>query len=545
MSSSKAKDSLHLQLLALQIAIVLGVVALVAVIAVNVQARQIRSFTETQVQSVARSMAALPTVIEGLQGPDPAASIAPIASLVGQASGVDFVVVTDRSGNRVSHPDPDLIGLPSSSDHAPVLAGEEFLGTEEGPVGVTLRAKVPVYPDPSGAVHEPGTAIGVVSVGLLESDIAADLSDSMESLAPWLVAAVVIGTAAAAWVSRIVRRRIYGLEPREILSLLQSHEAMMHGVRDGVVAVDPEGRIALINDEAARLLGVGADAVGRPMAEVLDADVVALLSRNDDAASEAQLVLAGERVLVAERSEPQANGRSVGRLLTLQDRTEAENTLRELEGQRSLAQTLRAQTHEFSNRLHVVSGLIGLGKPEAALDYIDSATRTGIVHEAAKLNLEDPTLAALLAAKAAVAAESGGVIRLDEASDIDPGWRSDDAVVTVLGNLINNALEATGGSGRIEVWLRCTPQEVRIQVDDDGPGVPVQARRSIFERGFSTKDGAQRGVGLMLVERIARHRGGTVTVGTSSAGGARFAVSLPGNGSQLRPTASVNEGNDG
>lgn len=514
--------SLRVQLLALQLAIVLVTVVSAGGLAAWLQAEQIRDSYQDRMIAVADSVAGLPSVLDAFDDPDPSSTIQPLAELIREASNVTYVVVTDESGIRYSHPDPDRIGEPVSTDPSIPLSGEVYVGTQTGTLGRSWRVKVPVF-------DAAGTVIGTVSVGTLESELQDDLLEDIPTLLAWLAAAAVLGTLGATWVTHVVRRRIFKLEPDEIATLLETRDAMLHGIREGVVALDDAGRIALVNDEARRLLdldGDGGELTGRPAAEVLEPTLAAVAT--DDADVTDRLVLAGVRILVVNRRSATSDGRSVGVVLTLRDRTELHDALRELEGARSLTEALRAQAHEFSNHLHVVSGLLELGRTDDAVSFIDRVGRGGTVTRTVADGVTAPAVSALLLAKAATCRERGLTLRVDPESRLDDDG---DELVTILGNLVDNAADATGHGGTVDVRIdQSDGGEVRVLVADDGPGVPVEQRRLIFSAGFTSKaasQGAGRGIGLALVHRIVQRRGGRVTVRDSASGGAEFEVVLP------------------
>ena len=510
---------LGLQLLLLQVTIVLATVVVAGLLAVTLQQRQIRDAYQQQVLTVATSVAQLPTVIDAYSTPDPSATLQPLAELIREASDMTFVVLTDAHGIRYAHPDPARIGELVSTDPTPTLSGEVFVGTETGTLGETLRAKVPIRgPD--------GQVIGAASVGILESELADDLREDVPFVVGWLGGAALLGSVGSALLARMVRRRIYGLEPDEIASLLEAREAMLHGIREGVLAVDVRGRVVLANDEAVRLLGLDADPTGRPADEVLDAGLLPLLAENREVVDE--IVLTHERTLLANRTAATVGGRRIADLLTLRDRTELFTALRELDGQRTLTDTLRAQAHEFSNHLHVVAGLIELDRPDEAVRFIDRIGGGGRLLDGAALGeVQDSAVSALLVAKAAVARERHVQLTLDPDSALENG--GDDAV-TVLGNLIDNAVDAVGDGGHVVVHVQQEDDGgIFVRVDDDGPGVPEADRERVFAAGVTTKTaaGAQgRGIGLALVARIARRRDGEAALSGSPLGGTQVIVRL-------------------
>ncbi len=536
LSDVRRRMPLGPQLLLLQVAIVLTTVLVAGLLAVVLQQRQIRDAYRHQVLSVATSVAQLPSVVDAYTAPEPTAVLQPLAELIREASGTTFVVITDSRGVRYTHPDPARIGEPVSTDPTPTLAGEVFVGTETGTLGRTLRAKVPVR-DPDGRV------LGAASVGILESELDEDLAEDVPALVGWLGGAALLGTVGSALLTRMVRRRIYGLEPDEIARLLEAREAVLHGIREGVLAVDTAGRVALANDAAQRLLGLDADPTGRPAAEVLDPALLPLLAPGSTVVDEP--VLARERTLVANRTAAAVAGLRIADVLTLRDRTELFTALRELDGQRSLTDTLRAQAHEFSNHLHVLQGLIELDRRDEAVRFIDRIGGGRLLAGTALGEVQDAAVAALLLAKAAVARERRVRLVLDPDSALDsppdgaPDSGSDD-VVTVLGNLVDNAVDAVdtgapGGAaddgGQVVVLVqREEDGGVFVRVDDDGPGVPEADRARVFEAGVTTKCAGEptqgRGIGLALVARIARRRGGAAALSASPLGGARVIVRL-------------------
>ncbi|WP_228479700.1 ATP-binding protein [Microbacterium abyssi] len=516
--------TLRTQLVLLQVFIVLAIVLTVGLAAMLMQERQIREASQERMIAVAQSVAQLPTIVEAYDDADPAAVIQPIAELIRDSSNVAYVVVTDDEGIRFSHPNPDRIGERVSTDPSVALSGAMYVGTQTGTLGESWRVKVPVF-DADGEV------MGQVSVGILESDLREDFFGDITGFLLALGAATVVGVVAATGVARIVRRRIYGLEPDEIRGLLETREATLHGIREGMLALDERGDVSLCNDSAARLLGLGspAEAIGRPASELLD-DLAALIAdSNADDSTPQRLVLSGERVLVARAAAVRVQERRVGTVVTLMDRTELDQALRDLAGAQSLAEGLRAQQHEFSNTLHTIGGLIELGEFDAASRVIERAGDGGALsHLDAPDGVQDIELAAILLAKRARARELGVDLAVSDASRL-PSGPADGDLSTVVANLIDNALDAAGRGGHVSLAIeRDAGGGTVIRVEDDGPGVPIEHRGDVFRLGYSTKsDDRQRGYGLTLVARIVERRGGAVELSPATTGGARFSVRLP------------------
>lgn len=493
-------------------------------------------------------------MVDGLQSDDPTTPIQPVMEALREASGVDYITVVDMNGIRVSHPDPAEIGRPVSSDHSLVRQGNEFVGTEEGPVGVTFRVKVPVR-------AADGTIVGTLSVGVIEERLTADVIERAWQLIGVAAAAVVIGSALSWLVSRTIRRRLYGVDPDELRTLLQTRDSMLAGVSDGFIAVDQHGRVALANAAAEALIGRG-NIAGRTAADVLPESLIRLVSTPPDAGGRhpltgllprvvqgvgtesageaprpvavpdrAQLELDGLSLVVT-RSEASLAGRHVGTTLLFQNRTELEHALAELDAQKARANAMRRATHEFENRMHVIGGLLGLGEFDEASRVLESAPagpRPGIEGDSGRdlSTVSPPLLAAFLDSRISAAAALG--VRIDLAPDslVEADTHIGPDTITVIGNLVANAVEAA--ESRVDLYLRGDADGLAARVEDDGPGVPPERRGIIFEEGISSKPRTEegRGIGLHLVARLVASHGGTIDVDDAELGGAAFDVWLP------------------
>jgi two-component system CitB family sensor kinase len=353
---------LSTQLLLLQLGIIVLTVG-VATVVLYVHSRNgIAKRAGEESLAIAQTVAADTRVVAAVTQPGGAKIVDPIAERIRHATGASFIVVADRNGIRLSHPNPKLIGKSLLHDPgenpAPIFAGKTFVGEQRGSLGWSMRAKVPIR-------NAQGRVVGLVSVGVLETAIAGEFRESLPVILIPLLVALVLATVGAFLLARRVKRQTFGLEPDEIGALLEQREAMLHGVREGAITLDPAGRITLINDQAQRLLGLDANTVGRRVGDVVPEGRVrdVLTGR---VSGQDEVVVLGERVLVANRMPVEIRGRSIGAVVTLRDRTELDALSRELHDVRTLADALRAQEHEFQHRLHVISGLIELGRYDDA-----------------------------------------------------------------------------------------------------------------------------------------------------------------------------------
>ncbi|MCW4465234.1 sensor histidine kinase [Glutamicibacter sp. MNS18] len=512
--------TLRAQLLILQALIITVVVLITGVTATVIQSQAIREAHKVRMVGVASSIANLPAVTDAFGTAHPEQAIQPIAELIRSASDVTYVVVTDAEGIRYSHPNPERIGERVSTDPSIPLSGERFVGTEEGTLGVSWRVKVPIY--------DGDRIIGTTSVGVLETELREDLYDSMPALLAWLIGAGLVGTVGAYITSQLIWRRIHHQEPEQIAALLTQRDALLHNIGEGLIAVDTHGTVTLVNDEAIRLLELDEQVLGQPARQVLAEQVCRLLDAGNTAEG---LILVGERVLLAKASDGIVDGRRIGSILVLRDRTELRRILRDLSGAKDLTEALRAQAHEFSNRLHVLSGMLHLGQVDAAKQQLQRFTAsTSHGTETLPSLVAHPGVQALLLAKGAICREQDITLVMDIQLISPLGGALADDVVTVLGNLLDNAMESTGFHGRIEVLISQDHTQLHLEVHDDGPGFAGQIAARATQLGVSTKtaDGKQaRGIGLALVTRIVQRHGGALDISTSELGGAAVSVDLP------------------
>jgi two-component system CitB family sensor kinase len=474
---------------------------------------------------VARTFAAMPTIRQALAARTPAdrRMIQSLAEQVRRRTDATYIVVIDRHGVRYSHPYPALIG---QTVREPVIAldGHDHTGIDHGNLGISANAKVPLLA-PGG--HQ---IIGEVSTGILERQVSDQLLQELPSLLLYFACALAIGVVASLTLARRLKRRTFGLELEEIAALVQEREAMLHGIREGVITFDRDGRVTLINDEARRLVPLDGDPIGRSVEEVVShRRLSALLSGS--VAGDDSVVVTDDHILVVNRMPVSRDGRDLGAVVTLRDRTELEGLLRELDSVDALTDALRAQQHEFANRMHTVAGLIELGDQRAAVRYaLDISGGTSGLAEALRERIEAPEIAALLLAKTTVAAERDVQLVLSEDSHLADTGKDTNRLLTIVGNLIDNAIDAAAtGPAPARVTLRLTTcdESVRIDVTDTGPGVPQELGAQIFTDGFTTKspDGRRhRGIGLALVHRLVSSAGGTITF--DCAGPTRFTVVL-------------------
>src|SRR5205823_3822266 len=308
-----------------------------------------------------------------------------------------------------------------------------------------------------------GRVIGMVSVGFLEPPLAQRLLSELPGFATTLLPSLAIGFVASWLLAWRLKRQTFGLEPYEIAGLLEEREASLQGIHEGAIATDRDGTITLANDEARRLLGLPADCVGRKVTQVLPAGRL-LRFLSGGLKDEDEVLLAGDRVLVASRRAIMVRGHAVGHVATLRDTTELTGLAQGL-GVDSLTDALRAQAHEFANRLHTIAGLMQIGRADEAMKLI--AQTSGLHQELTESLLErvgDPVLGALLLAKAAIASERGIELRVSDDTVMTQSPLDSEDLITLLGNLVDNALDAAASSDERWVSVSATEQNAELVI---------------------------------------------------------------------------------
>ncbi|WP_320777423.1 ATP-binding protein [Streptomyces sp. CRN 30] len=534
MVSTFRRQSLAGEMLVLQLAIIVTVVLAVAAVSLAQAQSTFNRVEGRRVTELAEQLAANPLVRNQLARRSPQRALAALAHTTLVQSGVSSVTVADASGRVVAATDPTAEGgtLPQNAD---VARGRGWSGSLTWAGHHELVAQVPVL----GATHRDlGRRMGTVMIGESAPTVWQRLSGASSYVLTYLGVAGGLGLAGSWLLARRVKRQTLGLEPREITGLAEHREAMIHGIAEGVVALDPQHRLTLVNDVGRRLLDLPPDSVGKTLADLgIDGRLGDVLTGTParDADRQDAVVVRHGRVLVMNRMTVTKDDRLLGSVTTLRDRTELARLEQEIGSFRSSAELLRAQAHEFANQLHTVSGLIQIGEQDEAVRYIRTVTRRRqSLDMTIGQRIRDTTVAALLMAKSSLAAERKVTLRVSDHTSLGrllPEEAAD--VATVVGNLVDNAVDAVAGAPAgpgeawVEVELRQDTSSVEIVVRDSGPGVAPEVAREVFTHGFTTKAAANggRGIGLALTRLVCENRGGEIAV-ANTADGAQFTARM-------------------
>ncbi|MBZ7358518.1 sensor histidine kinase [Klebsiella grimontii] len=471
--------------------------------------------------AVARTLADAPEVKRGLTLPPESGIIQPLALAVARRNGLLFAVVTNMDGIRYSHPNSQIIGKPFiGEDIRPTLAGKENVAVNHGVLAPALRVFTPVFDDSR-------RQIGVVAIGISLSKVDTQIAASRWDVILTVLFSAVVCAVGTWSLVRGLKRVLLGLEPQEISTQFQQRQAMLHSLKEGVVAVDADGQVTLINPAARDILFSGPDS---DIAQTpLLADLQEVLQTGEPIYDRELgcngLLLISNTVPVRDENDV------VGAISTFRDKTEVSQLLQRLDGMVNYVDALRTTSHEFMNKLHVILGLLNMKSYDKLEEYVLQTAHTyqadigEIQHR-----IKSPVVAGFLIGKIQRAKERGFTLTLAEESLVPdcPNEKQITVLVTVLGNLIENALDAMSGQAEGEVSLLLHYQNGWLsgEVSDDGPGIPEAFIDDIFNKGFSTK-GENRGVGLFLASQQLRELGGSLAVESEPGVFTQFFVHLP------------------
>ncbi len=518
--------------------ITLGATAAIAVAALVTLYLNVGMFSEQTRQGVERGLMDVATLIaqqteiqEGLlDTPYSGVVQSRVQRVLDLASGVDQLTVCNMQRIRYSHSNPEFIGLIQEGDDVKEVlyqARRYFTYDDVSPEdasGGYLRAYAPVFHD--------NVQVGFVIAGARRERVDNLVGHLTVSAAVFALAGLAAGVIGAVILAHRASKNLLGLEPEEITRVYRQHAGLIEAMHEGVVAIDKRGRISLLNPSARQLLGLGERQVdGLEVDRVLPTPRLPSVVATGEAAFGVEKRI-GDKVFIANMVPVRQNDAVVGAVETFQDRTQLIRMAEELTGIRQLVEALRASSHEFSNKLHVILGLLELGQFDEAKKYVQSTqSEHGALHTRLLRTFREPMIAGLMLGKFSVARERGIAMDLTQGSGLrsllpEPLAHS---LVLVLGNLVDNALDAlrdqTDPKGRLTVDIHEKGGTIVLRVEDNGPGIPFHMHDLIFRRGFSTK-GEGRGTGLHLVRQEMELLGGRIDV---SSGGGRtvFYAAMP------------------
>lgn len=474
-----------------------------------------------------RTVANLSAVKEGLTESEGWKRINPMVERIRTVNSSDYIVVLNMNRVRYSHPVEEKLGtLSAGKDEGPAFAEHSYTSKAQGESGIAVRGFVPV-------MNEDHEQIGVVIVGNLLPSLQEILFEMKNEILFVLFLTSLFGITGSWLLARHIKEQTYRLEPHEIVQLLVERTATFQAMNEGVVAIDKEGKITIMNDKAKKILGLNGDFTRQWIKDVIPDIKLADVLSSGEAAFHEEIRL-GSRLIMSNRIPIRVNNHTIGAVAIFQDRTEVTKLAEELTGVKAFVDALRVQNHEHMNKLHTIAGLIQLDKKEAALNFVFETTdKQERLSKFLVNKFKDYSLSGLLLSKVSRGKELGVEVAIDEQSGLNeyPSLLDEHDFVLILGNLIENAFHSFDHVEREQRWIDISITQNRqfctIAVEDNGEGIPEDKHGRVFEKGFSTKGNEGSGIGLYLVKNIVGKGLGDIEVISKQGEGTSIIIYFP------------------
>ena len=481
---------------------------------------------DQNLQNVAEAIANSP-MMTGKRSEEESVIIEYLDALKDTLDDIDVISVVNKDGVRMYHSNHTLIGTKYDGNMPDFKSNTDgyYAVDETGPSGSQRRAYAAVY-------NEDGEYVGVVMAIMLTKNIKAETVQMLFIFLLITVVAILIELIIAGELSGKVKKSLMGYEPDVFTAMYKMRDNILETLAEGIIAFDTNGVIQFANESAIRMLfeNPWSDPVGQNV-DVIGDDILSRHIKNGEKERNINLAKAD---IILDRVPIKEDGVTVGAIAILHNRAEYTKLMEELSGTRYLVDSMRANNHDFTNKLHVILGLIQMGMYDDASSYIQNITMVQRENISKVMNaVSEPAVAALLIGKIARASELNINFVLREgcyysAADMN---LPTEMLITVIGNLLDNAFDAMNeGSDykdhkELMFGIYSKPGAVLITVDDTGSGIKSSDLELIFENGFSTK-GEGRGTGLYQVKAMVENFGGKITVESQEGVGSSFSVSF-------------------
>lgn len=511
----KKKMKLQTKLTILIIIVVFISISIIIFFVASWMTKNIKSTSKTNVMNVAEMVANSREVIDALGKKDPDKIIGPyIENQLKSLDEIEYIIVVDNEGMRYSHPNVNMIGqkFVGGDESRVVKEGDVYISEAIGTLGRSLRAFVPIYN------VEKNKEIGFVCVGMLTKSI--EQSEHMAILYIILISigSLAVGIVGAFILSNNIKNTLLGLEPEEITNLYNEKIGILDAIYEGLIAIDNNGNITLVNDSALNILHYENQIdknsiIGKNIDEIFPTtNLIKVLEEGKCKFEEEQKI--NNTVIMTNKIPIKDRYKVIGAIATFRDKTEVTRLAEELTGVKKMAWSLRAQNHEFMNKLHTISGLIQLEEYDEALQFISNVAKNrNNISSILTKKIKDPSLSAILFSKYNKAEENRIKFNIDESSKISklPKFMDSEDIVSIVGNLIENSLDAVDNDGSGEVYIKIIQYSelIEIKISDNGPGIKDEYMDKIYEQGFTTKEG-QRGHGMYIVKQIIDRANGKI-----------------------------------
>lgn len=528
-SLKKSRVTLLTQMTLLIIVVVLTSTLLVSLLFSTMLDDIVENYMGKQAMTVAKLTAQNPTIIKAFEDADPSHIIQPISETIRQTTGADYVTVADEKGLRYSHPNPENIGKPTVTSNYPVLQEHRsIIYRGSGISGPAIKAKTPIW-------NTKGEVIGVSSVGFLVNNIEQQVLDYRKRIIHLAIIPLILGIGGAILIARRLKKLIFGLEPEEISFLFTEKEATLESIRDATITVNIKRKITSMNKRARELFNdqqliVGSVITDQQLEKYIDEAI------ETKGAYTNKKLLFNQQLFILDASPIVIMNNIMGVVLTIRTVSEVEQLTEEFSKIKTFSENMRAQNHEFLNKLNTIYGLLTLKEYDRAIQIVSSevSERQDIISFLMS-SVKDPLIAACLLGKVNRSKELQVSLEIDADSKLDSILDNSKSnhFVPIIGNIIDNAMEAArkkqANKGLVKVSFTDLGREIIFDIEDNGPGIPTMMEDIIFQDGYTTKSGENHGIGLAIVKNSLELLNGQIYVDKSELGGARFTIVIPQN----------------
>ncbi|MDN0193165.1 MULTISPECIES: two-component sensor histidine kinase CitS [unclassified Bacillus (in: firmicutes)] len=441
-----------------------------------------------------------------------------------EQTGAYAIYILDEKGDIRSASGKS--GLEKLERSREILFGGSHVSATKADGRRVIRGSAPIMKEQKGYSQ----VIGSVSVDFLQTETEQSIKKHLRNLSVIAVLVLLLGFAGAAVLAKSIRKDTLGLEPHEIAALYRERNAMLLAIREGIIATNREGVVTMMNVSAAEMLRLPEPVIHLPIDEVMPgAGLMSVLEQGEIPPN--QEVSVNDQVFIINTKVMNQGGQAHGIVVSFREKTELKKLIDTLTEVRKYSEDLRAQTHEFSNKLYAILGLLELGEYDEAIDLIkEEYAIQNEQHDLLFHNIHSQQVQAILLGKISKASEKKVKLVIDENSSLAPlpAHIGLSHLITIIGNLIDNAFEAVAEQRVKEVLFFITDmgRDIVIEVSDTGTGVPPDKMEAVFERGYSSK-GMKRGYGLANVKDSVRELGGWIELANQKTGGAVFTVFIP------------------
>ncbi|MDR4887155.1 sensor histidine kinase [Fredinandcohnia sp. QZ13] len=453
-------------------------------------------------------------------------SMQAITQQIGNQAGANYVLIEYKDGLNISYPSYEVgHSAFDPENYKAIVFGGYYTIETKNELGHILWGKAPIFAENNGQ-----QIIGVASVGFLKNEIQQSMNHKLLKTLIIAIIVLIVGIFGGVLLAKSIRNDIMGLEPHEIASLYRERNAILKSVKEGIIAIDNKGFITLLNNSAKQMLGISNESINKPIAEILPNTRMLRVLDSNMVESDDEMII-NNRVLIVNRMPIIENGKTVGVVSSFRDKTEIKKMVDTLTEIKNYSEDLRAQTHEFTNKLYVLSGLLQLQQYEQAIAMIQQETnQLNFQNDILFNQIKDPKLQAILLGKIGRASEKKVSLEIDENSYLTelPGHISITDCIIIIGNLIDNAIdEVMQDEGIVTFFVTDIGNDIVFEVSDNGKGIPNDKISKLFEKGVSSKAEKNRGFGLWNVKTVVDKLSGSIEVTNGKNNGAIFTVFLP------------------